>query len=147
MKVILIRDVTSLGQEGDVVEVSDGHARNFLFPQNLAVQATPETLQKKKEQEEAKKRTDNKAMSSAGQSAKELDGQEIVLKEKVNESGVLYAAVTSKAIAKALKDLGHKVKPDMIKISDPIKELGTYTVMIELNHGFEAEVNISIEEK
>ncbi len=147
MKVILIRDVKSLGQEGDVVEVSDGHARNFLFPQNLGVQATPEALQKRKDQEDAQKRQVNKDVSVAGQSAKELDGQEIVIKEKVNESGVLYAAVTSKAIAKALKDLGHKVKPDMIKITDPIKELGTYTVMIELNHGFEAEVSISIEEK
>ncbi len=147
MKVILIRDVKSLGQEGDVVEVSDGHARNFLFLQNLAVQATPEALQKRKEQEESKQRQVNKDVSVAGQLAKELDGQEIVIKEKVNEGGVLYAAVTSKTIAKALKELGHKVKPDMIKIADPIKELGTHTVMIELNHGFEAEVSVSIEEK
>jgi len=147
MKVILIRDVKSLGKEGEVVEVSDGHAQNFLFPQNMAVQATPEALQKRREQETAQKRQSHKELSSSGQLAKDLDGQEILLQEKVSDGGVLYAAVTDKSIAKALKAKGLKVKSSMVKLKEPIKEPGEHMITVELNHGFEAEVKVIIEEK
>jgi len=147
MKVILIRDVASLGKEGDLVEVSDGHARNFLFPQNLAVQATADALQKRTQKEEALKRQTHKEMSGAGEVAKDLDGREVLLQVKVSDGGVLYAAVTGKDIAKALSKEGVKVKSEMIKLEDPIKEPGEYDVRVELSHGFEAEIKIIVEEK
>lgn len=147
MKVILIHDVPSLGKEGDLVEVSDGHARNFLFPQNLGVQATADALQKRKQKEEARKRQTNKEMSGAGEVAKKLDGREFVIQSKVSDGGVLYAAIAEKDIAKALKKEGVKVKPEMVKLENPIKEPGTYELSIELKHGFEAEIKIIIEEK
>lgn len=147
MKVILIRDVVSLGKEGDLVEVSDGHARNFLFPQNLAIQATPDMLKKMQEKEAAKKRQAHKDLSAAGELASKLDGREIVLQEKVSEGGVLYAAVSQKAIAKAISAEGIKVKPEMVKLEAPIKETGEFAVTIDFHHGFEAEIKIIIEEK
>ena len=147
MKVILIRDVESLGKEGDLVEVSDGHARNFLFPQNLGIQATPDILQKYKDKEKALARETNKGMSAAGKLAGKLDGREVVIKEKVSDGGVLYAAVKEKAIVKALKEIGIKVTAKAVKIKTPMKELGEYTVNIELKHGFEAELKVIVEEK
>ncbi len=129
------------------MEVSDGHARNFLFLQNSAVQATPDVLKKLREKERALKRQSKKDVSSAGDEAKKLEGLVVTLKEKVNESGGLYAAVTEKDIAKAIKDAGHKVDAKMVKIPSTIKELGEHRVTLELKHGFEAEVDIIIEEK
>jgi large subunit ribosomal protein L9 len=147
MKVILTKDVPSLGKEGDLVEVSDGHARNFLFPQNAAVQATPDVLQKLRQKERAQKRQSHKDISAAGELAKKLDGQVVVLKAKVNEGGGLYAAVTEKDIAKALLDAGYKVSAKAVKIDSLIKELGEYKITVELHHGFEAELDVIIEEK
>lgn len=148
MKVILLSDVKSLGKEGDVVEVSDGHARNFLFPQNLAIAATQEALQKRKEREEAKKRTANKELSIYGDLAQKLDGYELILEEKVNDQGTFYGAITDQQIASSLKREGFKqIEKSMIKLDDPIKEPGEFSVKIVLPHGFEAEIRIIAEGK
>jgi len=147
MKVILIQDVKSLGKEGDVVQVSAGHAQNFLFAQNMAVPATPDALKRRAEIEKAAERAAHKNLSVSGDLAAQLEGHEVVLKEKVSEGGVLYAAVTEKAIASAMKKDGLKVTQKMIKLSEPIKAPGTYSVTIELPHGFEAQVNLTVEEK
>lgn len=140
-------DVRDLGKEGSVVEVSDGHARNFLFPQNLAIAATADALRKKDEKEEVQSRKTKKEISAAGDLAASLDGFELDLEEKVSESGVLYAAVSPKTIADALKKQGFKIDPDTIVIKTPLKELGEHTVSINLPHGFEAEIRVRIEEK
>lgn len=147
MKVILLKDVVSLGKEGDVVEVSDGHARNFLFPQILAVSATPDTLRKRAEKEQAVQRSSHKEISVMGDVAQRLDGTEIVIEEKMSEGGTFYAAVTAKSIADALKKKKFKVTPDMIKLAAPIKEPAELTVSVNLPHGFEAEVRVIIEGK
>ncbi len=145
MKVILIQDVKSLGKEGDVVEVSDGHARNFLFPQNMAIQATAAALQKAKRKEETQAKQTNKEMSAAGEKSQKLDGYEIILKEKASEAGVFYAAVGAKQIASALSKAGFKVKEKNIALEHPFKEPGEYTVMISFEHGFEAEIRVMVE--
>ena len=102
MKVILLSSVKPLGKEGDVVEVSDGHARNFLFPQSLAVPATADALKKREEREKVATSKASRALSLAGDLAGKLEGHEILLSEKVSEGGVLFASVTSKMIASAL---------------------------------------------
>lgn len=145
MKVILLEDVKTLGKEGSVVEVSDGHARNFLFPQNLAVSATEEAMQKMKERETIAKKTSQKAIVAAGKLAEKLDGYELTLEEKMNEDSVLYAAVTKKIIAKALKKAKFDVEEEMVALVEPIKSPGTRTITIELPHDFEAEIKLTIE--
>ena len=147
MKVILLKDVKELGKEGEVVEVSDGHARNFLFPQNLAVSATADSLRKKNEKAEALTRKQQHEVSVVGDLATSLDGFEIILQAKVSDGGVLYAAVTGKAIADALKKEGLKVDPEWIQMVHPFKEPGEYPVSLSLPHGFEAEIKVIIEEK
>ncbi|NQV89129.1 MAG: 50S ribosomal protein L9 [Parcubacteria group bacterium] len=147
MKVILIQDVKSLGKEGEVVEVSDGHAQNFLFPQNMGVPATPETMKKRVDAEKMQARDTHKELSVTGDLATQLEGHELILKEKISDGGVLYAAVTEKAIASALKKDGFKVDSKMIKLETPIKEPGTHTVTVELPLGFEAQILVTVEEK
>ena len=147
MKVILLKDVVSLGKEGEVVEVSDGHARNFLFPQILAISATPDALRKRAEKEQMVQRSSHKEISVMGDIAQRLDGTEITIEEKMSEGGTFYAAVTAKTIADALKKKKFKVTPDMIKLAAPIKEPAEITVSVQLPHGFEAEVRVSIEGK
>ena len=147
MKVILLEDVKDLGKEGDVVEVSDGHARNFLFPQNMAVVATDAALQKRKEKEKAMSKKEHKEVSMTGDLAAQLDGYELILEEKMNDSGVLYAAVTKEMIAKALKKAKLKVDVSGIALEAPVKEPGEYEVSISLPHGFEAQIRLIIEGK
>ncbi|MBI5794262.1 50S ribosomal protein L9 [Candidatus Uhrbacteria bacterium] len=147
MKVILLSSVKPLGKEGEVVEVSDGHARNFLFPQSLAVPATAEALKKRTEREKIAAGKSNKALSMAGDLSHKLEGHEVLLQEKVSEGGVLFGAVTGKMIASALKKDGFAVDPDWIELKSPIKEPGEYTATVNLPHGFEAEMKIIVEAK
>ncbi|MBI4714321.1 50S ribosomal protein L9 [Candidatus Uhrbacteria bacterium] len=148
MQVILLSDVKTLGKEGMVVEVSDGHARNFLFPQNLAIAATDEALRKLKERDEALKKEAHKDLSVYGDLAQQLDGYELILTQKVNEQGTFYGAVTDQQIASALKQEGFKqIEKSMIQLVEPIKEPGEISIKILLPHGFEAEVKIIVEGK
>lgn len=147
MKVILMKDVRDLGKEGQVVEVSDGHARNFLFPQNLAVAASPDALKQKQEKEASASKKVHKEVSQAGDMAASLEGMELLLQEKVSDGGVLYAAVNGKAIVDALKKKGFALDPEAIHLKQPLKEPGEYNVTIHLPHGFEAEIRLIIEEK
>ncbi|MBI2475380.1 50S ribosomal protein L9 [Candidatus Uhrbacteria bacterium] len=148
MKVILLTDVKTVGKEGAVIEVLDGHARNFLFPQNLAIAATAEALKKMKEREEAKKKEANKELSFYGELAQQLDGYELIFEQKVNERGTFYGAVTDQQIASALKKEGFKqIDKSMIKIDHPIKEPGEVMVKVVLLHGFEAEIKLIVEGK
>ena len=147
MKVILLSSVKPLGKEGDVVEVSDGHARNFLFTQSLAVPATADALKKREEREKVATSKASRALSLAGDLAGKLEGHEILLSEKVSEGGVLFASVTSKMIASALKKDGFSVDADWIEIESPIKEPGEYSATISLPHGFEAEIRITVEKR
>lgn len=145
MKVILLEDVKTLGKEGSVVEVSDGHARNFIFPQNLGIPATEEALKKMKERETMARKQSQKVVAATGKLAEKLDGYELTLEEKMNEDGVLYAAVTKKVIAKALKKAGFDVEEEMVVLDEPIKKPLERTVTIELPHDFEAEIKLSID--
>lgn len=147
MKVILLTNVKTLGKEGEVVNVSDGHARNFLFPQNLAVSATAEELKLREAKEKAVIKKTSKAVEADGKLAARLDGAEVVVEEKINEVGILYAAVTKKTIAKALKKMGFAVDEDFIKLKAPIKEPCEIDVKIEFAHGFESEIHVVVEGK
>lgn len=147
MKVILLKDVASLGKEGDVVEVSDGHARNFLFPQILAISATADTLRKREEKEQSLKKENQKEVGKVRDLAQKLDGEEVVIQEKMSDGGTFYAAVTAKTIADALKKNGFKVPAELIQLKAPIKEPGETSVNVQFPHGFEAEVRVIVESK
>lgn len=144
MKVILLKEVKEQGKEGAVVEVSEGYARNFLFPQNLAVQATDAELRRRDEREAKKQRDSQKAMKNAGKMAESLEGREFTLEEKVTEQGTLYAAVTAKTIAGILRKEKFDVDENMIELQTPIKEVGEREITINLPQGFEASILVHV---
>ncbi|SRR3989338_866087 len=145
MKVILLKDIKALGKEREVVNVSDGYAENFLFPQNLAIQATEAALRRTKEQDQAEDRKAKREMSKIADLAKKLEGFELVLKEKASEAGHFYSAVTAKMIAQGLKKAGFDVSEKMLELEKPIKEPCERRLTINLPQGFEAEILVRLE--
>lgn len=147
MKVILLEDVRKLGTKGQVIEVSDGYARNYLFPKGLAVEASDgrlKELQNKTLQAEKKKeKEDEKAVKLK----EKIDKQTVTVKAKCGEGGKLFGAVTSKEIADALKT-AFKVDLDKkkIEIKEPIRHLGEYEVKIKIHPSVQADIVVIVEE-
>jgi len=146
MKVILMTDVKALGRRGAVVNVSDGYALNFLFPQNLAVQATAQAIQRMRDQEDKAVRVVKKGETEARKLASRLDGYELVFREKASEAGTLFAAVTAKSVAAALKKAGFAITADQVEM-EPAKEPGERNILVNFPHGFEATIKLIIESK
>lgn len=146
MKVILNQDVKGQGKKGDLVEVSDGYARNFLLPRNLAQEATKENLnvmQGKKESQEYKKK---KELEEANEIKSKIEEVSVLLKAKSGENGKLFGSVTSKDVAEELK-MQHHIKLDKKKFSlpDGIKTLGTTVVDIKVYPGVTAKLKVIVE--
>ena len=148
MRVILIKDVKKLGQAGDMVNVSDGYARNFLLPKGLAQEATPsnlKTLEQQKAQEEGKAQ---KELEQAKKVAEKLGEAVIDISAKAGEKGRLFGSVTSKEIAEKVKQqLKLKVDKRKIDLNEPLRALGTYEVNIKLHPEVLATVKVQVKEK
>lgn len=147
MKVILIDNVKGKGFSGDVIEVSDGYARNYLFAQSLAIEATPEALHRIAAQEKKAQKETKRSEKIARAAADVLEGMELTVGAKVNEDGVLYGAVSAKEIVAAAKASGAVLKPEYIKAHEPIKELGEYDLEAEFPGGYEASFRVIVVEK
>lgn len=132
MKVILLQDIKKVGKKGDVIEASDGYARNFLFPRKLAQEANDSNmhiLNNKKENERKQKLA---GLEAAQKLAGELKGKEITIKAKAGESGKLFGAITSKDVAELIK-AQYKIEIDKKKIvMDTIKLAGGYEIEVKL---------------
>jgi len=132
MKVILLQDVKKIGKKGDVIEASDGYARNFLFPRKLAQEGNDSNmhiLNNKKENERKQKLAE---LEAAQKLAGDLKGKEITIKAKAGESGKLFGAITSKDVAELIKEQ-YKIEVDKKKIvMDTIKLAGGYEIDVKL---------------
>ncbi|MFA5029241.1 MAG: 50S ribosomal protein L9 [Patescibacteria group bacterium] len=146
MRVILTKKVPTLGEAGEVKEVADGYARNFLFSRRLAELATEENLKKLEENNKHKAKLAEKDLLLTEQLADRLNGTVVEIEEKANEVGKLYAAVSPSAIAKKLKELGLEIKKNQVTMPEPIKELGEHRALINLDHGLEVEITIIVKE-
>ncbi len=144
MKLILQEDVRNLGRMGDVVNVADGYARNFLIPRKLGVEANVKNVramehEKKKIEEKSKRiRQDAKGL------AERLSSTEITLSAKAGEEEKLFGSITSMDIAEALKKDGFDVDKKKILLDDPIKRLGTYSEGIKIHHDVTAKVQVKV---
>ncbi|MBT6254175.1 50S ribosomal protein L9 [Candidatus Uhrbacteria bacterium] len=147
MKVILLEDIKGKGYRGDVLEVSDGYAQNFLFPQAMGVPATPDALAKIKAQEAKAAKEAKRGEKASKDAAGMLEGVVLTLSAKTNDEGSLYAAVSAKDIASAAKEQGIKITPKQVKAHDPIKEAGTFELTAEFPGGYEASFSLIVEEK
>jgi large subunit ribosomal protein L9 len=143
MKVILLENVKGMGKMDDVKDVSDGYARNFLFPNHLAVQASNQGIT---EVAKRKKRAAGEAESELQQTqhlAEELDGYALGVVARANEHELLYAALTPLKIAELLNAQGFKVAKTNI-VTEPLKTVGEHVVKIKLKHGLEANITVVV---
>jgi large subunit ribosomal protein L9 len=143
MEVILKEKVEKLGVKGDVVRVSDGYARNFLFPKKLAVPATPGNKAQIEQEKAAAVRQEAKEKVEAEMLARQMANVSIKLSRKVGENNILYGSVTTLDIAEALEGKGFKIDKRKIELEDHIKSLGQYQVPVKLHR--EVVVPISVE--
>lgn len=147
MKVLLEQDVKGTGKKGDIVNVSDGYARNFLFPKKLAAPADASAVNAANIQKSAAAHRRFEAGVKAREDAKLLEGQVVTLTARVGEGGKLFGAITGKEIAAALKgQKGFGIDKKKIALSEPIKTTGEYTAKISLFEGTSAEIKIIVKE-
>lgn len=145
MKVIFLADVPGTGKKGAIKEVSDGYARNFLLPRNLAKPASDGAVTELKAQEARVKRDMEEELRRFQHDAARLDGQEVYVVEKATADGKLYAAVNSIKIAEAIKrHIGLGVDPGHIRTPKPIKQIGTHDAVVIFPHGLEAEFMVTV---
>ena len=146
MKVVLLKDVKGQGKRDDIITVSDGYARNFLFPQKLAVEATTGAMKEIQLKRAAQDAREAEALRQAQEKADSLKGKVINLKVKCGEKGHLYGSVTTAEIADALeKQHGVKVDKRKIDFGDPIKEVGNRDVSVWLHTGVTTKMILHIE--
>ena len=146
MKVILLQDVKGQGKKGQLIEVSDGYARNFMLPRKLAIEATADALNTKKMNDKATAERIAREKAEALDTANKLRAMTLTVKAKGGGQGRLFGAVTNQEIAGALEKAGVKLDKRKIVISDPIKNVGTYTVTCKLGYEISAPLTVKIEE-
>lgn len=146
MKVILLTDIKGVGKKGEVVNASDGYARNFLFPRKLAQEATDANMNVLNQKKESERRKKLLELEAAQKLADSLKGKEVKITAKSGESGRLFGAITSKDISDALKKQ-YNIDVDKKKIvMDTIKALGRYEVELKLYAEVSTKVNVVIAE-
>ena len=147
MKVILLQDVKGKGKKGQMLEVSDGYARNFMLPRKLAVEATPDAINTMKMNDKATQERIAREKAAAMETAKKLRAMTLVVKAKGGGAGKLFGSVTNQEIADALKaNAGITLDKRKLVIAEPIKNVGTYTVQCKLGFEINAPLTVKIEE-
>ncbi len=147
MKVILLEDVKSLGKKGDIVDVSDGYARNALFPKKLGVEANNKNLNDLKLQKKHEEKVAKEQYDAAVAFSKEIEEQKVVVKVKCGDGGRLFGAVSTKEIAEeAKKQTNLDLDKKKMQLSDPIKALGTYEIPVKLHPKVTAKLSVQVVE-
>ena len=146
MKVVLLQDVKGKGKKGELCNVSDGYARNFLFPKKLAVEADNAALNELKNREESAAHHKKEELQAAKETAAKLDGKTVSITAKAGAGGKLFGSVTSKEIAAEIKNsLGIEVDRKKMNVAD-IKNFGEYTAEIKLHQGVTAKITVKVSE-
>lgn len=140
MKVILRKNFDQLGKVGEIVNVKDGYARNYLIPRQIAYQATAGNIRALEEEKKQIQKKEAKELESAQKLAAELEKVSITIPVTVGEEDKIFGTVTNQMIADALKEKGHDVDKRKIEITEPIKSLGIYSVSIKLHPSVNAIV-------
>ena len=147
MKVILLQDVKGKGKKGQMIEVSDGYARNFMLPRKLAQEATADAINTMRMNDKATAERQARERAEALETSKKLKELTLVVKAKGGGAGRLFGAVTNTEIADALKkNAGITIDKRKIVIDEPIKNVGTYTVKCKLGYEIVGQLTVKIEE-
>ena len=145
MKVLLLQDVKGSGKKGDIVEVNDGYATNFLLKKNLARKADNAVMLEKQSQMASQERNKQIEKNAALEKAKKLNNTEVVVFAKKGENGKLFGAITSKEIAEEIVKQGVEVEKKQIVLESPIKNVGKYFVEAKLYPGVFAKFSVVVE--
>ncbi len=146
MKVILTQDVKNLGKEGDVKDLSDGYARNYLIPRGLVVEATTANLKEKEDQASRLQKQKDREKTQAQALYDRLNGKSITITARSGGGDKLFGAVTSKEIADALnKQFKVKLDKKKVDLGEPIKHLGEYPIKIKIYPQIQAEITVRVE--
>ena len=146
MKVILLQDVKGKGKKGQMLEVSDGYARNFMLPKKLAIEATPDAINTMKMNDKATQERIAREKAAALEVSKKLRELTLVVKAKGGGAGRLFGSVTNAEIADALAKQGVKLDKRKIVLNETIKNVGTYTATCKLGYEITAPLTVKIEE-
>ena len=148
MKVILLQDVKTLGKKGEIVNVNDGYARNFILKKNLGLEATGKNLNDLKLQNRNAEKVAKEKLEAAQKLAKVLEDKSVTVKIQAGVEGKVFGSISSKEIAlEAKKQLGLEIDKKKIVIPDAIKSLGTYNVNIKLHKDVTATLAVKVEAK
>ena len=146
MKVILLQDVKGKGKKGQMLEVSDGYARNYMLPKKLAIEATPDAINTMKMNDKATQERIAREKAEALATSKKLREMTVVVKAKGGGAGRLFGSVTNAEIADALAKQGVKLDKRKIVLNETIKSVGTYTATCKLGYEIVAPLTVKIEE-
>ena len=145
MQVILIQDVNNLGGINEVVNVRNGYARNFLFPRQMAVEASPSNMKQLDERLKQQKKKEEKMLAEVNKVVDVLKQSPVKIGAKTGTSGKIFGSVTSVQIARAIRDQkGYEIDRRRIHLVDDVKELGTYKAKIDFGNGQETEVELEV---
>lgn len=148
MKVILLEDVKSLGKKGQIVNVSDGYARNFVLPKKLGLEATSKNLNDLKLQKANEEKVAQQILDEAKELAKKVEAGKVEVKIKVGEGGRTFGSVSTKEIAVAVKEqMGYDIDKKKIQLKDAIKTLGTHVVPVKMHQKVTAELKVIVTEE
>ena len=146
MKVILLQDVKGKGKKGQMLEVSDGYARNFMLPKKLAIEATPDAINTMRMNDKATQERIAREKAEAMAISKKLREMTVIVKAKGGGAGRLFGSVTNAEIADALAKQGVKLDKRKIVLGETIKNVGTYTATCKLGYEITAPLTVKIEE-
>ncbi|MFP5042591.1 50S ribosomal protein L9 [Parasediminibacterium sp. JCM 36343] len=145
MQIILIQDVDNLGGRNELVTVKNGYARNFLFPQKLAVEGTPSNIKKLEETLKVKAKKEAAMLAEIKQVIAVITSSPLKLGAKTGTSGKIFGSVTSLQVSRAIRDQkGYEVDRKRITLNDDVKELGTYKATIDFGNGHVTEVEFEV---
>lgn len=144
MKIILRKDFEKLGKIGDIIEVKDGYARNYLIPKNIAYQATEDNMRALEEEKKQQEYRARKEEINAQKVASKIESISVTIKAKVGEDEKLFGSVTSQSIAEALAEQGITIDKRNIELEEPLKSLGIYTIPIKLHPKVNAKLKVWI---
>ena len=145
MKIILLEDVKSLGKKGQIIEASEGYARNFILPKKLGVEATPKNLNDLKLQKANADKVAQEQYDAAVAFGKDLETKEVVVKMKAGEGGKVFGSVSSKEIATAAKEqCGMEIDKKSIILDRPINHIGNFVMTIKLSSKVKAQLNVEV---
>lgn len=145
MKIILLQDEKKLGKKGDLIEASDGYARNYILPRKIGVEATPQNLNDLKLKKAKEEKIAKEQLEAARALAQSLESREVVVKIKAGENGKAFGSVSSKEIAAACKEQnGIELDKKKIQLPEALKNFGVYEVNIKLHPQVNAKLTVKV---